>query len=56
MKLEEKQVKERVGYKYIDAGDYSLLVDKRFHYRRRIAVYLNENGRGNILDIEGVEL
>jgi len=56
VKLEKKQLKERDGYKYIEAGNYTMLVDKRFHCRARVSVYLNENGRGNILDIEGVEL
>ena len=54
--LKTKNVREADGYRYIDAGGFHLLVDRRFNCRPKISIYLNERGIGSILDIEGIEL
>ena len=56
MKLKTEEIREVNGYKYIDAGGFQLLVDKRFKCRPKMYIYLNESGIGNIIDIEGIEL
>jgi len=56
VEFERKRIGEKPGYNHMLAEGLNLLVDKKLKCKSRVAIYLNESGIGNILDIEGIEL